>query len=188
MKVNAKFTTTDLIGDVQERLGKLEPFHKAALELWREDIIGAMDKGVWYPLSGAARQFEPTVPFGELHSGGESKLKRSGRLRKAIKGGTGGFDRVSGKKAVFGVNTSEIPYALVHRGGSGKITAAVARRPHKLKVTDRMRGFLARSGVRLKASTKTLTTPRRPWGTQHPRLRTQMRGLMTAHVAGRLRG
>lgn len=159
--------------------------YEAIVNAWRLLIREEFDRGQWRATSGPPRPWARKVPFGSLQSAGASHLRKSGALARAWQGGKGGYTDIRRDGASFGVDLRLVPYAAVHRGGLGKITAKDSRRPHRQKVTPKMRAFLHAHGVHLKNGTAFLTTPRRPHATLNPEIRTRATAIFAAHVTGR---
>jgi hypothetical protein len=165
----------EIVGDAlsaeQARAADLTPWAEAGVAYWRSLIEGEFAGSYWQSKGGGQRGWLPTRRFGNVPPP-PSTLVRSGRLRNAWLGrGAGAVTRIGRLGAEFGV--TGFPHAAVHRGGAGDVGAAESRVPFRIRVTERMRGYLAAvKDVHLKKSTRFITIPRRPHATASPELRT----------------
>lgn len=160
----------------------LVPAFRQIITFWRDVIGQEFESESWFPPSGPARPWKKVSAFGNTPPS-ISILNRSGRLLEAWSGGVGSVENLSREGATFGV--SGIPYAAVHRGGSGEVFTVDAERPFEIRVTDKMRRFLA--GVKevyLRASTKVISIPRRPHATMNPKVQTGISAIIVAHIRG----
>lgn len=162
-----------LFGTLRQRLENVRPALQASVAFWRGDIEVEFATESWHPLSGPARPWKKTRAFGNQPPP-RSTLTRSGALRRAWAGrGAGAIERITPQGAEFGVAGTLLPYAVVHRGGAGRVTAADSRRPEVIRVTPKMRRYLAAAkGVYLRSSTTEIRIPRRPHAGLNPRVKT----------------
>lgn len=182
-----------LSGPVLEQLERRASAPQSRQELmqlcvrsWRAVIASEFDREAWERPSRGAKGWKPTKAFGNRPAPRKT-LQRSGALRRAYAGtGPGAVERITARRATFGVDGGVLPYAEVHRGGAGKILGADAARPARIQVTEKMRRFLAaRFGVYIRRTTREIVIPRRPHATLSPEVRTRLAAIATAHTAGR---
>lgn len=161
------------------RVTDMKPAFEQAVGFWRDVIGQEFATESWRPPSGAPRPWKEVEAFGSRPAPVHI-LSRSGRLEQAWSGGFGSITRITDTGAEFGVSGAAVPYAAVHRGGSGAVTTAVASVPARIPVTQKMRTFLGLSfGVWLKSDTKVIRIPRRPHATLNPEVRTGVTAIMT---------
>lgn len=149
----------------------------AIVDLWRRDVARQMDAGA---VDG--QRWPSRVSFGDS-PGGPSRLQKSGVLRRAWLGGPGSITEIGDSFGRLGVDGRRLPYAVVHRGTSGPITAATFRKVTKIRVTPKMRKFLAAAkGVYLRSSTTFLRVPARPHGIATPEVVGQAADVYRSHL------
>ena len=143
----------------RERAADARPAFTEIVDLWRANVVRELDSG-----SVDGQRWPPKQPFGD-EAGGPSRLQKTGVLRRAWLGGPGSFTRIGPGGGQFGIDGDRIPYAAVHRGTSGPIMPATFRAITRVRVTPRMRRFLAAAkGVYLRETTRWIVIPARPHG------------------------
>lgn len=185
--VAVEFVSPPILREMSERVGgsQREPL-QATVAAFRGLIREEFDREFWRPPSGPPRPWERTKAFGNRPPPAKT-LHRRGALRRAWLGRGAGAIEVYGQRSVtVGVAGSIIPYAAVHRGGPGRVRAADARRPFRIRVTRRMRGYLAAAlGVYLRRTTTHIEIPRRPHASINPELTTRINAIWSAWAVGR---
>ncbi len=135
----------------------------AIIAAWRRDVGRQLDAG-----GVLGRRWPVRQAFGD-RPGGPSSLQRSGKLRRAWLGGPGSLTQIGPTAASFGIDGDRIPYAAEHRGTTGQVTLATFRRVTRIRVTPKMRRYLAAArGVFLRRATRYLKIPARPHGVASP--------------------
>lgn len=147
---------------LETNFGKLlRPLDRAAdarsafgqiIDVWRGDVSRQFD-------SGSAEG----IRWKERIDGTPSRLQASGVLKSAWLGGPGSITTIEARGARFGIDGDRIPYAVVHRGTAGEVSAATFRTETRIAVTPRMRRYLAAvEGVYLRGETRYVVIPARP--------------------------
>jgi hypothetical protein len=177
-------------GQVTARLANLAPAMPACVAELRASPRREFAAKAWFPPSGGAVAWKPTVPFGTtdvVHP----PLVRSGAYREAWGGGAGSITRVSPSGAVIGVSGGAFPYAAVLRGGAGSEISLedTIIRPKRRSAGKRggtaMKWFLGLTfGVWISEArlAEGLHIPPRPHATDNPFLRFRLKGVLRAYV------
>ena len=164
----------------RQRAADARPAFEAIVDHWRASVLRELDAG-----AADGRRWPPKVPFGD-DPGGPSRLQKTGALRRAWLGGPGSITRIGPRSGEFGIDGGRIPYAVIHRGTAGPITPATFRSQTRVRVTPRMRRFLAAAkGVYLRESTRWLVIPARPHGSAASVLEEAIR-IYREHLVGEL--
>jgi hypothetical protein len=157
----------------------------ACRDAFRSLIAEEFRLEAWRPPSGPMRPWKRTRAFGAKPAPAKT-LHGGGGLRRAYLGqGAGAIERQTADSITIGVAGSVFPYAVVHRGGSGAVTAALSRRTTKIRVTERQRRYLLFAfGVPMKVGS-VIEIPPRPHATRSPELLTRMSAIFGAWAVGR---
>lgn len=189
--IRASVVRGEILLGLRRALADLSPALRESVRAHRQIVRKEFELEVWERPAGGKQRWLKTRAFGsDLAPAGSSvapakTLQHSGRLRRAWLGeGPGAVTRIGRRDAVFGV--SGIPYAAVHRGGTGKVLTADASIPAKIPVTPKMRVFLGvAKGVWLRKTTTHITIPRRPHATDNPEAATRRAAIFSAYLVGR---
>lgn len=180
--IHVDFIGSNPLDQELARLTDMKPAFAKAVEFWRQIIAGEFAGQFWRPPSGAPKPWKNVEAFGNVPAPVKI-LSRSGRLEQAWAGGFGSITRITATGAEFGVSGAALPYAAVHRGGSGKVTTAMANRATEIRVTPKMRVFLGMAkGVWLKKDTKVIRIIPRPHATENPEVRTGITAIITNYI------
>lgn len=178
----------DPLAPLLARAVDLRPALERYIAFRRQQIKEEWETASWRPMSGGLRPWQPVGAFGNRPAP-SSPLRRTGALLRAWLGGPGSITRIGDTEAVFGVSGSRFPHAAVHRGGAGKVTAALSRVPERIGITPAMRTFVGLNfGVWFKRSKRFIEIPRRPHATDNPEAATARAAFLSEHIRGVAQG
>lgn len=160
------------------------PLLRAMIATHRHLIRGEFRGGYWLPPEGGRVRWPRTEAFGNRPAPARTMIG-SGAYLSAWMGGAGSVERITRRRAEFGVDSSRFPFARVHRATTTKqLTVAESKRPAEQVVSRRQRWFLGLTYGAWMRTGAVLRTPRRPHATDNPELRRRMRALVAAWARG----